>query len=43
MTDLHTEARPTGSVVIAGQGYVGLRIAMRAIEMGYDVVGYDPT
>jgi UDP-N-acetyl-D-glucosamine dehydrogenase len=31
-----------GKVVIAGQGYVGLPIAMRAVEVGYDVVGYDP-
>ena len=32
----------TGRVVIAGQGYVGLPIAMRAVEVGYDVVGYEP-
>jgi len=28
-------------VVIAGQGYVGLPIAMRAVECGHDVVGFD--
>ena len=28
-------------VVIVGQGYVGLPLAMRAVEVGHDVVGYD--
>lgn len=28
-------------VVIVGQGYVGLPVAMRAVEVGMDVVGYD--
>lgn len=28
-------------VVIVGQGYVGLPVAMRAVEVGYDVVGID--
>jgi UDP-N-acetyl-D-glucosamine dehydrogenase len=28
-------------VVIVGQGYVGLPLAMRAVEVGYRVVGYD--
>ncbi len=28
-------------VVIAGQGYVGLPLAIRAAECGHDVVGYD--
>src|SRR5664279_2828751 len=42
MTNLRSEARPTGKVAIAGQGYVGLPIAMRAVEVGYDVVGYEP-
>jgi UDP-N-acetyl-D-glucosamine dehydrogenase len=28
-------------VVIAGQGYVGLPLAMRAVEVGYDVVGLE--
>lgn len=29
-------------VVIMGQGYVGLPLAIRAAEVGFDVVGYDP-
>ena len=29
-------------VVLCGLGYVGLPVAMRAVEVGYDVVGYDP-
>src|SRR3954467_4699535 len=28
-------------VVLIGQGYVGLPLAMRAVEAGYDVVGID--
>ena len=28
-------------VVVIGQGYVGLPVAMRAVEVGYDVVGLD--
>ncbi len=28
-------------VVIIGQGYVGLPVSMRAVEVGYDVVGFD--
>jgi len=42
MTNLRSGARPTGKIAIAGQGYVGLPIAMRAVEVGYDVVGYEP-
>ena len=30
-----------GRVVVVGQGYVGLPLAMRACEVGYDVVGFD--
>src|SRR5580658_1505454 len=30
-----------GRVVIVGQGYVRLPLAMRAVEVGYDVVGFD--
>lgn len=30
-----------GKVVIIGQGYVGLPVAMRAVEAGYEVVGLD--
>jgi UDP-N-acetyl-D-glucosamine dehydrogenase len=29
-------------VAILGQGYVGLPLAMRAVSVGYDVVGFDP-
>jgi len=28
-------------VVVVGQGYVGLPVAVRAVEAGYDVVGFD--
>jgi UDP-N-acetyl-D-glucosamine dehydrogenase len=28
-------------LTVVGQGYVGLPLAMRAVEVGYDVVGYD--
>ncbi|RME29143.1 MAG: nucleotide sugar dehydrogenase [Deltaproteobacteria bacterium] len=28
-------------VTVVGQGYVGLPLAMRAVEIGHDVVGYD--
>jgi UDP-N-acetyl-D-glucosamine dehydrogenase len=28
-------------VVVVGQGYVGLPLAMRAVEVGFDVVGFD--
>lgn len=28
-------------LVVMGQGYVGLPLAMRAVEVGFDVVGYD--
>ncbi len=28
-------------VVVVGQGYVGLPVAMRAIEVGFEVVGFD--
>ena len=34
-----TEASKT--VVVVGQGYVGLPLAMRAVEVGYRVVGYE--
>ena len=40
-TDLtNTEQAPRRLVVI-GQGYVGLPLALRAVEVGYDVVGLD--
>jgi UDP-N-acetyl-D-glucosamine dehydrogenase len=28
-------------VVVVGQGYVGLPLAMRAVEVGYEVIGFD--
>ena len=28
-------------VVVVGQGYVGLPVALRAAEVGFSVVGYD--
>ncbi len=28
-------------LVVVGQGYVGLPLALRAVEAGYDVVGFD--
>src|SRR5207302_9689745 len=28
-------------VIVAGQGYVGLPLAMRAVDVGHTVVGYD--
>jgi len=31
----------TETAIIVGQGYVGLPLAMRAVEAGYDVIGYD--
>ncbi|HKS98954.1 MAG TPA: nucleotide sugar dehydrogenase [Rugosimonospora sp.] len=33
--------RATKKVVLVGQGYVGLPLAMRAVEVGYEVVGID--
>jgi UDP-N-acetyl-D-glucosamine dehydrogenase len=30
-----------GRLVVVGQGYVGLPLAMRAVDAGYDVVGFD--
>jgi len=35
-----TDTSPT-RVVIVGQGYVGLPLAMRAVEVGHHVVGFD--
>jgi UDP-N-acetyl-D-glucosamine dehydrogenase len=32
---------PVTAVVVAGLGYVGLPLAMRAVAVGHDVVGYD--
>jgi len=36
-----TRASSSGKVVIVGQGYVGLPLAMRAVEVGWTVVGLD--
>jgi UDP-N-acetyl-D-glucosamine dehydrogenase len=32
----------TARIAVLGQGYVGLVVAMRASEAGFDVVGYEP-
>ena len=32
---------PVKKVVVLGQGYVGLPLAVRAVEVGYEVVGFD--
>ena len=37
---MHDAARPT-KVAVIGQGYVGLPLAVRAAEQGYEVIGYD--
>ena len=37
-TDANLAAK---KVVVVGQGYVGLPLAVRAVEVGYNVVGYD--
>jgi nucleotide sugar dehydrogenase len=31
----------TAKIVVIGQGYVGLPVAMRAVDVGFDVVGFD--
>ncbi|HEY4928952.1 MAG TPA: nucleotide sugar dehydrogenase [Acidimicrobiales bacterium] len=33
--------RSVAKLVVVGQGYVGLPLALRAVEVGYDVVGFD--
>ncbi len=37
-----TAGEARGKLVVAGQGYVGLPLAMRAVEVGWDVVGVEP-
>lgn len=37
-----TDGWTIGKLVVMGQGYVGLPLAVRAVEAGYHVVGYDP-
>jgi UDP-N-acetyl-D-glucosamine dehydrogenase len=34
-------APPLDRLVVVGQGYTGLPVAMRAVEAGFDVVGFD--
>lgn len=45
MDDISRSPRPAGAVprrvAVVGQGYVGLPVAMRAVEVGFDVVGFD--
>ena len=36
-----THSTATRIVAILGQGYVGLPVAVRAVEVGFDVVGFD--
>ena len=36
-----TDAAAPDRVIIVGQGYVGLPLAVRAVEQGHDVVGFD--
>ena len=41
---IHQHEAPTGvqvKVIVVGQGYVGLPLAMRAVEVGHDVVGVE--
>ena len=40
-TALDRIAARTAKVVVVGQGYVGLPVAMRAVEVGFDVVGFE--
>jgi len=42
MTAVGAGAEGGARLVVAGQGYVGLPISMRAVEAGYHVVGYEP-
>lgn len=38
---LNVDSHRIPIVVVIGQGYVGLPIAIRAVEVGFDVVGYE--
>jgi UDP-N-acetyl-D-glucosamine dehydrogenase len=40
-TDVDPEPTRRDKVVVVGQGYVGLALAMRAVAVGFDVVGFD--
>ena len=41
MTSSHPDGAPSRRLVLMGQGYVGLPVAMRAVARGYSVVGFD--
>jgi UDP-N-acetyl-D-glucosamine dehydrogenase len=41
MTERATPAEPATRLVVVGQGYVGLPLAVRAVEQGFDVIGFD--
>ncbi len=41
MENGHEPADPGGKVAVIGQGYVGLPLAMQAVDAGYEVVGID--
>ena len=41
MTSSDASGLPSRRLVLMGQGYVGLPVAMRAVACGYSVVGYD--
>jgi UDP-N-acetyl-D-glucosamine dehydrogenase len=34
-------AKASSKLVVVGQGYVGLPLALRAVEVGFDVIGFD--
>ena len=40
-TALERIADRSAKIVVVGQGYVGLPVAMRASEVGFDVIGFD--
>ena len=40
-TALQRIQQRTAKVVLVGQGYVGLPVAMRAVEVGFPVVGFE--
>ena len=39
--DKNGDAEGPSKLVVVGQGYVGLPVAVRAVEAGFDVVGFD--
>jgi UDP-N-acetyl-D-mannosaminuronic acid dehydrogenase/UDP-N-acetyl-D-glucosamine dehydrogenase len=38
---IRRELSKSSKVLVIGQGYVGLPLAMRAVDAGHDVVGYE--